>query len=787
MNGEKKKSVESPGRGSWLLRWPARLLLPVLMLLFALAVSLLGHRLRVSELDASVLQTEQQRLRERLALEQGRLTQATGQGDMGQARRLVAGLALHEGLMQAWLIEEDGRIAAALSRAEIGRRLSTVLIALPPAERDALMSLQQAGPSELQLRTTNGPGQARLLFGAVGVEPARLLLVRVDISHALAVRQAQARSDLLQQLLLTLLSVSLFGLLLHLLWFRRADQLRHTAVQLGRGDLSARAGLRGADELALIGRAVDLMASDLQQRQTELQQLADRISHSPVVVMTWRNAEGWPARYVSDSIALWGYRRQDLLSGRLRYVDLMHPEDLARIAADVARHLAHGPDEYRQEYRIRHGDGRWMWIEDRTWLVRDAAGQVVDIHGVLLDVSELHAARAELAIQVRRLHEAEAHARLGSWTYDVGQGRGWWSAQMYALFNADPSAGVPSFEDFIARVHEADQPAVRMMLQSFAQGVTPERNVEVFRRHPDLGPARWFSVTISPELGAEGRIQRFVGTTLDVTETRQAEATLRRINIELEQRVEARTRELTELNQSLESFVYTVSHDLKAPLRGIEGYGRLLLEEHAQQLDAEGRLFAERIQEGTLRMGQLIDDLLAYARMERRAISVQDVELASVLGQVIEDARTDLERGGVVLELEVPQAPLGVRVDREGLMLALRNLLANAIKFSAASQPPRVRIAVRRLGPEASAAIELRLSDNGVGFDMAYHDRIFEIFQRLHRMEDYPGTGIGLALVRKAMQRMGGTVRAESRPGEGATFVLTLPAAVFRPQEPGAA
>ena len=293
-------------------------------------------------------------------------------------------------------------------------------------------------------------------------------------------------------------------------------------------------------------------------------------------------------------------------------------------------------------------------------------------------------------------------------------------------------------------------------------------------------------MTIYPELGAEGRIQRFVGTTLDVTETRQAEATLRRINIELEQRVEARTRELTELNQSLESFVYTVSHDLKAPLRGIEGYGRLLLEEHAQQLDAEGRLFAERIQEGTLRMGQLIDDLLAYARMERRAISVQDVELASVLGQVIEDARTDLERGGVVLELEVPQAPLGVRVDREGLMLALRNLLANAIKFSAASQPPRVRIAVRRLGPEASAAIELRLSDNGVGFDMAYHDRIFEIFQRLHRMEDYPGTGIGLALVRKAMQRMGGTVRAESRPGEGATFVLTLPAVVFR-QEPGAA
>ncbi|MFM2346797.1 MAG: hypothetical protein RL654_1550 [Pseudomonadota bacterium] len=777
----------STGRSSWLLRWPARLLLPVLMLLFALAVSLLGHRLRVSELDASVLQTEQQRLRERLALEQGRLTQATGQGDLGQVRRLVAGMALHEGLMQAWLVDEDGRITAALSRAEIGRRLSTLLIALPPAERDALLALQQAGPSELRLHTANGPLGARLLLGAVGVEPARLLLVRVDISHALAVRQAQARSDLLQQLLLTLLSVSLFGLLLHLLWFRRADQLRHTAVQLGRGELSARAGLRGADELALIGRAVDLMASDLQQRQAELQQLADRISHSPVVVVTWRNAEGWPARYVSDSISLWGYRRQDLLSGRIRYADLIHPEDLARIASEVALHLAQGPDEYRQEYRVRHGDGRWMWIEDRTWLARDAAGQVFDIHGVLLDVSELHAARAELAIQVRRLHEAEAHARLGSWTYDVGHGRGWWSAQMYALFNADPAAGVPSFENFIARVHEADRPAVRMMLQSFAQGVTPERNVEFFRRHPDLGPTRWFSVTIYPEKGAEGRIQRFVGTTLDVTETRQAEVTLRRINIELEQRVEARTRELTELNQSLESFVYTVSHDLKAPLRGIEGYGRLLLEDHAHQLDAEGQMFAARIQEGTLRMGQLIDDLLAYARMERRAISVQDVDLVALLDEVIGDARADIERYGVVLERDLPAETIGVRVDREGLMLALRNLLANAIKFSIASQPPRVHIAVRRLGPAAADAIELRLSDNGVGFDMAYHDRIFEIFQRLHRMEDYPGTGIGLALVRKAMQRMGGSVRAESQLGEGATFVLTLPVAGLRPLEPGAA
>ncbi|NRT57589.1 PAS domain-containing protein [Sphaerotilus uruguayifluvii] len=760
-------------RESLLLRLPARWMLPLLLSLFALLMTGLGHLTRLRELDSEVLRAEQQRLRERLAIEQTRIAIAHGRGEMAQVRRLVSGLALHEGLTQAWLLDDTGRIEGSISRAEIGRLISTVLIAQPPKERHLLLELQRHHLGELRLETlTEVTGEPQMLVGAVGIDPDLTLLTQVDLGHALGIRHAQARADLVRQSLATLAGVMLLGVLLHLLWFRRAEWLRRTASALGRGDLGARAALQGADELALIGRAVDMMASDLQQRQAELQHLADLIAHSPLVVMTWRNAEGWPVRYVSDNVSQWGYRRADFLMGRLIYADLIHPDDRPRITRDVAEHLARGPDEYRQEYRLRHADGRWLWLDDRTWLVRDAQGVVTDIHGVLLDVTERHAVQQALAEQVQRLREAESHARLGSWTFDVASSRGWWSEQMYQLLDFDPAEGVPSFEDYVEQVHPQDRGLVMDMLRSFAQGVLPASRMSHFRSDPRRGPLRWFSVSIHAERDPSGRIIRFVGTQLDVTAVHEAEDALRQLNADLERRVDLRTRELSELNQSLESFVYTVSHDLKAPLRGIEGYSRLLIQDHGPQLEGEAREFVGLIRDGVVRMGALIEDLLAYARTERRALSVQTVDLPRAIEGVCADAAAELAAGRVELQVEVPA--LQVCADAEGLTLVLRNLLSNAVKFSAKSQPPRVRIRAR-VPEDDQDQVEISVEDNGVGFDMDYHDRIFEIFQRLHRMEDYPGTGIGLALVRKAMQRMGGSVRAISAPGQGATFVLRLP------------
>jgi PAS domain S-box-containing protein len=238
---------------------------------------------------------------------------------------------------------------------------------------------------------------------------------------------------------------------------------------------------------------------------------------------------------------------------------------------------------------------------------------------------------------------------------------------------------------------------------------------------------------------------------------------------ELEQRVRARTAELETKNKELETFTYSVSHDLKAPLRGIEGYSRLLMEDYPERLDDNGRRFLNTIRQATLHMGRLIDDLLAYSRLERRSWRSRPIQPRAIAETLLGERADEAQTRGVTLRMDVP--PTTVPADPDGLTLALRNLLDNALKFTAGAPHPAIEIA----GRETPDTFILSVHDNGVGFDMKFHDRIFEIFQRLHRAEDYEGTGIGLAIVRKAMERMGGRVWAESEPGHGATFFLEIP------------
>jgi PAS domain S-box-containing protein len=290
------------------------------------------------------------------------------------------------------------------------------------------------------------------------------------------------------------------------------------------------------------------------------------------------------------------------------------------------------------------------------------------------------------------------------------------------------------------------------------------------------GTVHWLRWEVHPWRFDDGQIGGIVLFTEDVSARKAAEEGLQRLNATLEARVAERTAQLEALNQSLESFVYSVSHDLKAPLRGVEGYSRFLQEDHAQRLDEEGQLFVANIRSGVARMGELIDDLLTYSRMERRKLHSDVLDLGALLRRLLAEREAELAARNVQVELDLPAA-LSVQGDADGLALALRNLLENAIKFSARAAAPRIAITAS----VAQGQVTLTVRDNGIGFDMKYHDRIFEIFQRLHRLEDYPGTGIGLALVKKAIERMGGRVWAESAPGQGATFHLQVPAEASAP------
>jgi signal transduction histidine kinase len=254
-------------------------------------------------------------------------------------------------------------------------------------------------------------------------------------------------------------------------------------------------------------------------------------------------------------------------------------------------------------------------------------------------------------------------------------------------------------------------------------------------------------------------------------ELSQSEARYRTLNMELEHRVTERTMELQQAYRELENFSYAVAHDLKAPLRSIDGFGAMLADGYSDKLDDTGRRYVDRMRRSALRMSDLIDDLLAYARVDQRELQYSSLRIATALDKVIAEQHDEIERHGV--QLRVNATDLAVRADAEGLHLACRNLLQNAIKFSRDAKPPSVAIDVA----EQDDGVCIAVRDNGIGFDMSHHEKIFEMFQRLHRAEDIPGTGIGLAIVRKAVERMGGRVWASSAPGAGATFYLHLPAA----------
>jgi signal transduction histidine kinase len=250
---------------------------------------------------------------------------------------------------------------------------------------------------------------------------------------------------------------------------------------------------------------------------------------------------------------------------------------------------------------------------------------------------------------------------------------------------------------------------------------------------------------------------------------RLSEARYRELATALEQRVSERTNELKRAYDELEGFSYAVAHDLKAPLRAINGFAHLFEAEMDGQLSPQAREHLARIRNGSLRMATLIDDLLAYSHIDRRGLQSSVVSLPELIDSVLLQYSDEVQRRHVQLSVQVEM--LRLRVDADGLLLALRNLFENALKYSRERQHPHIQVQAKR----NDLGVVLSVADNGIGFEMEYHDHIFKIFQRLHRDDQYPGTGIGLALVRKAVERIGGRVWAESRPGEGATFNIQLP------------
>ena len=494
---------------------------------------------------------------------------------------------------------------------------------------------------------------------------------------------------------------------------------------------------------------------ELREREARFRGMTEGL---PQLVWTWR-ADG-ACDYLNRR---WlDYCGGDLASqlgdGWLEQVHTEEREVFLRVAREA---MEHGVG-FHSQIRLRRHDGDYRWFDVSVLPLNNAEGEIVQWLGSCTDVQIDHELR-EAAETERNFSEAmidslpgvfylyDRRGKFLRWNRNFERVTGYTSAEIAGMHPLDFFAG----EDR-ARVEER-------IGEVFSVGTS---EVEAGFVSKDGSVTPYFFTGLTTE---HDGCPCLIGVGIDITARKQAENEVRALNETLEQRVALRTAELQAKNRELETFTYSVSHDLKAPLRGIDGYSRLLLEDYADKLDDEGRRVLNSVRHASVQMGQLIDDLLAYSQLERRTITVTAVSPRSVFDSLPVSYAEEAAERGVALAVELPDVM--VNADPNGLAQVLRNLIDNALKFTRGVEAPSIELGGRVEGDKAI----LWVRDNGIGFDMKFTDRIFDIFQRLHRAEDYPGTGIGLAIVRKAMERMGGRVSAESAPGKGATFFLEIP------------
>lgn len=392
-----------------------------------------------------------------------------------------------------------------------------------------------------------------------------------------------------------------------------------------------------------------------------------------------------------------------------------------------------------------------------VWYVARMTGGLID-----KAEEERDKAEAELRESERDLKNAQAVARIGSWRLDVRSNALLWSDETYRMFGI-PRGTPLTYEMFLAAVHPEDREKVDRCWQAALHG----EPYDIEHRIAWGDEVRWVHESAVLEFDPEGGLCGGFGTVQDITERRQAREELRLLNESLEERVHDRTAALEAANREMEAFCYSVSHDLRAPLRSINGFSKILLETYLDRLDETGQDYLGRVCNAAVRMGGLIDDMLNLSRIGRTEMGHEGVDLSALAGSVMEELRQrDPER-----KVEVDLTP-GLRVTGDGALLRIVvvNLLENAWKFTGKRRPGRIEVGLTSIDQEQVYFVR----DNGAGFSMAYVDKLFKPFQRLHSEDEYAGAGIGLAIVQRIISRHGGRIWAEGLEDRGATFYFSL-------------
>jgi len=445
-----------------------------------------------------------------------------------------------------------------------------------------------------------------------------------------------------------------------------------------------------------------------------------------------------------------------------RFIPAIPDEERKRLDEGF-RNLTPENPELSIEHRIilANGESRWHQWNDRA--IFSPEGNVIEYQSIGRDITEQRQIEKDLIESERRFRDLATLLPQVIFEVDLNGRITYVNESAYQIFGYNPGElekGITIFQIIVPEEHEQ---ALRNLEESIEGKKTEGAEYNMVRKDGSNLNAMVYSSPIM----SEGAVAGIRGILVDITQLKKVEDDIRRLNEELEMRVTERTRDLEMANRELDSFSYSVSHDLRAPLRAIDGFSMILLQKYGKNLPKEIVSYLEKIRENTGRMGVLIDDLLNFSRMSRLPLNRFLVDPSSIVREAYEEFR--LETTGRQIDLMIKEMPT-CSADPALLNHVYTNLLSNALKFTRGRDVARIEVG----SYVKDKTTVYYVKDNGIGFDMKYANKLFGVFQRIHDDPSIEGTGVGLAIVERIIHRHGGRVWAESVQGEGTTFFFTL-------------
>jgi PAS domain S-box-containing protein len=472
---------------------------------------------------------------------------------------------------------------------------------------------------------------------------------------------------------------------------------------------------------------------------------------------------------------MYGYSAEEIVG---RSISVLVPPDHPGELPALLERLRVGETIEHYETEQSRKDGRRILVALTISPLRDAAQKVTGLSVIARDITERKRAEKALQLSEERYRALAFVTSQIIWTTNPAG-----EVEDIPIWRAFTGQSVDEVRGWgwIEAVHPDDRERTADIRSRSVRNQSFYDTEYRMRRHD--GEYRWMAVHGVPVLEEKGTIREWVCTCADITERKQAETEILRLNQDLERRVAERTAQWEASNQELEAFAYSVSHDLRAPLRAIDGFSRILLDEHALQLPEEAHHYLDVVRSNAVQMGNLIDHLLAFSRLNRQPLRKQTVNLDDLVRQALEQLAVDRE--GRQVEVAIGQLP-GCEGDPALLKQVFVNLLSNALKYTKPRNPARIEVGALMQGKAESAPADAAVyyvRDNGVGFDMRYAEKLFGVFQRLHKVEEFEGTGVGLAIVHRIISRHGGRIWADAAVDRGATFYFTLAGADVMPEQ----